>query len=353
LVNMPTRNAISKIQGTVILVVLIAAVVAGGYYYQATRPAAPVAPPVKAFRIAFIESVPATSVWYLAHYHGITQVAKELNSTEKPITTSFFPDVPIPDEPALAQSLSDQGYDLIVSGSGILSWLLENNQKYPKTQYIIVTAKFEPRDNVGSLNIGIRAGYYAAGVVSAYASKTKTIGFVSAFNVALLAGLYNAYRLGAQSVNPDIKTLHVFANAWADPTVGASSVDGLLSGGADVIAATGDGMATGATIHARDKDIYAIGYLADMSKDLPDNVLASVLWDPYSSYRLIITAALAGGLRGTNWELQMSEGSTKVILNEPLLQKLLTPDQIKNVQDTIKGLESGDIYVPAVEVYPS
>ena len=344
------KSAISKIQAAVILVIIIAAVAGGAYYYQAAQPVA--TPPVKTFRIAFIESVPATSVWYLAHYNGISLVAKELNSTEKPIQTFWFPDVPIPDEPALAQSLSEQGYDLIVSGSGILSWLLENNQKYPKTQYIIVTAKFEPRDNVGSLNIGIRGGYYAAGMVAALASKTGTIGFVSAFEVALLAGLYNAYRLGAQTANPDIAVLHVFANAWADPTVGATSTDGLVSGGADVVAACGDGMSTGATIHAREKGIYAIGYLADMSESLPDTVLASVLWDPYTSYRLIITAALAGGLRGTNWELQMSEGSTKVLLNEPLLQKVLTPDQINTVKDTIKGLESGDIYVPAIEVYP-
>lgn len=307
---------------------------------------------MKEFRIAFIESVAATNVWYMVHFHGITQVARELNCTEKPIMTSFYPDVPNRDEPALAHSLSEQGYDLIVSGSGILSWLLENHQKYPKTQYIIVTAKFELKDNVGSLNIGIRAGYYAAGVVAASASKTGVIGFVSAFNVALLAGLYNAYRLGAQSVKPDIRILHVFANSWADPTVGALSVDGLVSAGADVIAACGDGTSTGATLHAREKSIFSIGYLADISKDLPDTVLASVLWDPNSSYRLIITAALARSLRGNNWELQMSEGSTKVVLNEPLLQKLLTAGQIKNVTYTIKSLESGRIYVPTIEVYP-
>ena len=69
-------------------------------------------------------------------------------------------------------------------------------------------------DNTGSFFGYIDEAQYLNGVVAGHMSKSKKLGFVAAKPIPQVLRNINAFTLGAQSVNPKIKTKVVWVNTW-------------------------------------------------------------------------------------------------------------------------------------------
>lgn len=336
----------------IIIVIILVAAAVGAYYFTVSVP--PVAPTVKVLQVAHIETVPTTSSWWIVTTKGIETAAAELNSTDYPIKLSGYSGVTEPNVPPLLDSLGDKGFDVVILPGAFRDYVLNTiGPKYPNTQWVLTSVSFKPTKNVGVLYISIFPGYYAAGLVAGFASKSHKIGFIDAYPVPIFAAMYNAYALGAKKAFADTTVSLLTTNEWSDPTKGAAAVDGLIATGVDVIAAVGDGMSVGAVTEAQTRGIYSIGYLFDNIPVAPNSVLASVAWNPASTYRAILRDALKGALEGRMWSLTMVEGSTDVVLNTALINKALSPDQVASVTQTIKTLQDGSFYVPSIETFPA
>ena len=119
---------------------------------------------------------------------------------------------------------------------------------------------------------------YLAGIAAGKASKTGKLGFVAAFPIPQTLLNINAFELGAQSVNPKIKTYTVFTGSWCDPGKQASAAKSLLSSGADVLTQHQD--CTSTIIKAAEAaEKYSVGYHFGAQALAPKGWLTGSEWN--------------------------------------------------------------------------
>ena len=78
-------------------------------------------------------------------------------------------------------------------------------------------------------------GAYMAGVVAGGMTKTNTLGVVGSIPIPEVIRNINSFTLGAQSVNPKIKTKVVWVNEWFNPPRRPRPPPRLINGGADML----------------------------------------------------------------------------------------------------------------------
>ena len=116
---------------------------------------------------------------------------------------------------------------------------------------------------------------YLAGIVGASISKTGTIGAVGGTNVPAVVAYNAGYVAGAQSVNPDIKTLYQETNpdpakGFNDPATGKAIAQQFIGQGADVLFQIAGLTGQGVLEAACDAGIYGIGVDVDQVETLPN-----------------------------------------------------------------------------------
>ena len=78
-------------------------------------------------------------------------------------------------------------------------------------------------------------GAYMAGVIAGGMTKTNTLGVVGSIPIPEVIRNINSFTLGAQSVNPKVKTKVVWVNEWFNPPKETEAAQSLINGGADVL----------------------------------------------------------------------------------------------------------------------
>jgi simple sugar transport system substrate-binding protein/basic membrane protein A len=153
---------------------------------------------------------------------------------------------------------------------------------------------------------------YLGGIAAGKATKTNKLGFVAAFPIPQTLLNINAFELGAQSVNPKVKTYVVFTGSWCDPGKQAAAAASLLQEGADVLSQHQD--CTGTVIKAAEaKGAYTVGYHYDAQSLAPKGWLTGSEWNWGPLYIAMVKNILAGKFTGgpfnTNYSLGYAGGS--------------------------------------------
>jgi len=165
--------------------------------------------------------------------------------------------------------------------------MLKMAAKYPKIQFRhcggLWTKDKHPM-NTGSYFGYIGQGQYLNGIAAAHASKSKNIGFVAAKPIPQVLINVNSFALGAQSVDPGIKTHVIFTGEWSMPVKEAEATNSLIDQGIDVVTCHVDGpkviMET-----AERRGIYSCGYHVDQSKLAPKGYLTGAEWNWLTVYK--------------------------------------------------------------------
>ena len=149
----------------------------------------------------------------------------------------------------------------------------------------------------------------------------------------------NSFTLGAQSVNPKIKTKVVWVNAWFDPPKETEGAQSLLNQGADVLFQNTDSAAVLQTAEKAGK--YAFGWDSNMSHFGPKAHLASAVinWGPY--YIKATKEAMDGtwSTGGVWWGVK--EGAIDLVSVSDVV-----PAEVKTQVETIKaGLKDGSFTI--------
>jgi simple sugar transport system substrate-binding protein len=116
--------------------------------------------------------------------------------------------------------------------------ILKIAEKHPDVQFLHCGGLYDggkhPK-NVGSYFGYIDEGQYLNGIVAAYATKSKKLGFIAAKPIPQVLRNINAFTLGARSVDPKITTTVVFTGDWSLPVKEADSANALIDQGIDVL----------------------------------------------------------------------------------------------------------------------
>jgi len=170
-------------------------------------------------------------------------------------------------------------------------------------------------------------------------TKTNTLGVVGSVPIPEVVRNINSFTLGAQSVNPKIKTKVVWVNKWFDPPKETEAAQSLINGGADVLMQNTDSKAVLQTAEKAGK--YSIGWDSDMSAYGPKAHLASSIinWAPY--YIKATKDALDGTWKtGQSW-WGVKEGAIDIV---SISDKV--PAELKDKVEKVKaGLKDGSYVI--------
>ena len=234
-------------------------------------------PPLK---VAFIYVGPiGDGGWTYAHDRGRNSLETQLGNRVQVTRVESVPEGPAA-EPTL-QTLIDQGNTLIFATSfGYMEPLLKAAGDNPRVRFEHAMG-YKTARNVRTYEFRTDEGAYLAGIVAGSMTKTNIIGMVASIPIPEMVRNINAFTLGAQSVNPKVKTRVEWVSEWFNPPKEGQAAQTLIDGGADVLLQNTDSSAVLATAQRLGK--RAIGWDSDMSKYGPKAHLGSVVlnWGPY------------------------------------------------------------------------
>ena len=272
------------------------------------RSGASAAPGVGGEAIGFIFVGPKDDVGYnQAAYAGSQAVAKAFPDLDV-ITAE---NVPENDEAArVMESMINKGAKILFATSyGHKDPALKVAASHPEVVVIqqgnIVEGTIPP--NFGTYFGTVYEPVYLAGIAAGRATRTNKIGYVYAFPISQSIDNINAFQLGAQSVNPVVKTFTVATSAWCDPGKQAEAANSLLSQDVDVVTQHQD--CTKTIIEKTEaKGAFTVGYHADGSALAPKGWLTGSEWDWAPLYVDIVTTALAGDFTGSKYNTNFRVG---------------------------------------------
>ena len=217
--------------------------------------------------------------WSYAHDQARKKLQAEFGDR---IQTSYVESVPEgPDAERVLRDMITQGDKLIFGTTfGYMDVMQKLGAEFPDVKFEHATG-YKTSANVRTYDSRTYEGAYLAGIIAGAMTKTGTLGVVG--SVPIPEGLrnLNSFTLGAQSVNPNIKTKVVWVNEWFSPPKETEAATSLINGGADVLFQNTDSPAVLKT--AQEKGKRAFGWDSDMTAYGPKAHLASAVinWAPY------------------------------------------------------------------------
>jgi simple sugar transport system substrate-binding protein len=270
---------------------------------------APAAKP-EPLKVGFIYVGPvADAGWTFAHDLG--RKAVEAKYGDKVKTTYIESVKEGPDAERVIRDLVAQGNKVIFATSFGFGDSMEKVAKdHPEVKFEHATG-FKTAPNLRNYEGRFYEDAYLSGVLAGAMTKSNVIGFVGSFPIPEVLRNINAYTLGAQSVNPKVKTKVVWISTWVDPPKEAEAAQSLINQGADVLLQNTDSTAVLQTAEKNGK--FAFGWDSDMSAFAPKAHLASnaLNWGPY--YIKAVGEVMDGTWKVENTKWGVKEGLTEFV----------------------------------------
>ncbi len=304
----------------------------------AAAPASAPAPAAQKLKIAFAYVGPVgDGGWTFAHDNGRKAMEKELGDK---VETSFVEKVPeSADAERVMRDMVAQGNKLIFGTTfGYMEPMLKVAADNPDVKFEHATG-YKTAANLRTYDSRTYEGAYMAGVIAGAMTKTNTLGVVGSIPIPEVVRNINSFTLGAQSVNPKIKTRVVWVGDWFNPPKETEAATALINGGADVLMQNTDSSAVLQTAEKMGK--RAFGWDSDMSAYGPKAHLGSAVinWGPY------YIKAVRDVLNGT-WSTGQAWWGVKEGAIDFVSVAADVPDTAKQQLDKVKaGLKDGSLVI--------
>ena len=240
--------------------------------------------------------------WSYAHDQGRLALEKELAGKVK---TTYVENVAegADAERVIRQLAADGNKVIFTTSFGYMNATVKVAQAYPDVIFEHATG-YKTAKNLGVYEARFHEGAYLLGVLAGKMTKSNTLGFVGSFPIPEVIRNIDAFTLGAQSVNPKIKTKVIWVSAWYDPPKERQAAETLIAQGADVLCQNTDSPAVLQV--AQEKGVYAFGWDSDMAQFAPKAHLSANTnnWGVY--YVATIRKVLDGSWKPevTKWGLK-------------------------------------------------
>ena len=241
---------------------------------------------------------PATGSGYsYTHDQGIVAMQETLGlSDEQIVRKNNLDDA---DTTAIENAMNEcieEGCNIIFATSwGYMDTCEALAAEYPNVFFSHATGYKSNGTNFNHYFGRIYQARYLSGIVAGMKTETNKIGYVSAMgseNGECTSGI-DAFAMGVASVNPEATVEVKVTNSWYDPEGEGQAAQALIDDGCDVIAQHCD--TNNPQIAARDAGVWGVGYNSDMTAEVGESVLTSVVWNWGAYY----TAAVQNVIDGT------------------------------------------------------
>jgi len=288
--------------------------------------------------VAFVYVGPVGDAgWTFAHDLGRKYAESKYGDR---IKTTFVEKVPEgPDAERVIRDLVAQGNKVIFATSFGFGDAMEKVAKDFPDVYFEHATGYKTAPNLRVYEGRFYEDAYLAGIVAGEMTKTNVIGFVGSFPIPEVLRNINAYTLGAQSVNPKVKTKVVWVSTWFDPPKETEAAQSLINQGADVLLQNTDSTAVLQTAEKNGK--FAFGWDSDMSAFAPKAHLGSARlnWGLYYDKAI-------GDVLNKTWKTGDTKWGVKEGLPEFVSLATFIPDSTKKKVEVAKeGMKAGTVAV--------
>jgi simple sugar transport system substrate-binding protein len=288
-------------------------------------------------KIGFVYVSPTGEAgWTHAHDEGRKFLEETFGDK---VETTYVENVPEgADAERVLTQLAKSGHELIFTTSfGYMNATLKVAKKFPNVKFEHASG-YKRADNVSTYFDRIYEGRYLSGVVAGHMSKSGTIGYIGAFPIPEVIRGINAFTLGAQSVNPDIKVKVVWVNTWFDPAKEREAADSLINQKADVITFHTDSPAAVQATEAA--GVYSVGYHSDMSSYGEKSHLTAAVHNWKDYYVSRVQAVMDGTWESTDTWKGISANMTDI---SPINSAV--PAEVVEQVNTMKAqIASGELH---------
>ena len=288
-------------------------------------------------KVAFVYLGPrGDGGWTQQHDMGRLGLEKAMGDK---IKTTFVENVPeTADSERVFRQLASDGYKLIFATSfGYMEPLQKVAKLFPDVKFEHVNG-FKTAANISVYEPRFEEGFYLIGTIAGQMTKSNTLGFIGSFPIPSVVRNINSMTLGAQAVNPKVKTKAIWVNTWYDPGKERQAADTLIAEGADNVAQNTDSPAS--IQAAQEKGTYAFSIDADMSSFGKKAQLSGTTED-WTGYYIAETKKVMDGTwtgnRHTRWGLK--EG---MVVMAPL-NPAIPPEAVKVFESKKAALIAGTL----------
>ena len=325
----------AKIAIAIVIIAII--IIAGVWYYYYSKPPAP---PSKKLKIALcISGLIKDPGWPHLGYEALRAVGEKYNAE-----IAYTEHVAYPDIERVLRDYAEKGFDLIWGHGGEYEEAAPRVARdYPNLHFMTTGARAN-ETNLIAFDVKWQEMSYLAGVLAGLMTKTNKIGIISGEPYPPVVAIVEAVKLGAKSVNPNVKFFTVYTGTWIDPEKGKSAALTQIDAGADIILSWADLTALGAIEAARTRGVYYIAETQDHYELAKDISLGSIYLNFDIILEDVVKSILAGTFKGETRKPGIAEGVIDF--------KVVSEKVPKDVQDKVNKIRQdiidGKIIVPAI-----
>ena len=303
-------------------------------------------------QIALVLDTTIEEGWAASYIQDMDAVVKESPNGVK-VAYKYVENVSTGDGERVMKTFANMsGYDVLIFHSGSYKdAAIAVAKAHPEKLIVVNGSGFEAvGGNILHTDAWGHEPAYLIGILAGKMTKTNTIGAVAAFPYANINLPVNAFFAGAKSVNPEIKQVVTYIEAWFDPAKAKESAAAQISAGADMIFAERFGVFEA----AREGGIYAFGNKSDEHNAAPDVVLSSAISSWGGSIKKAISLWQEHQKSGKGYNLpaetfvaSMAEGGSAMAPYHGLENKV--PQDVKDAVEKAKAdILAGTLKVPAI-----
>jgi basic membrane protein A and related proteins len=293
---------------------------------QPAQPPASEAPPVpeaeaEAFRVALILPGRADDLsWNQAAYEGMNKAVESMSvEVELRIVEQVYDPVDI--EAAL-RDYAQQGFDLIIGhGFQFMEPIVKVAEEYPDINFAIGTG-YKIAENVGVYDVKLEEGGYLMGMIAGTLTETNIVGQVGGVDVAEIHRGHAAFKLGAETVNPDVRVLTTFVGDFNDLAGAKEAGLSQIDAGADMLWTSGDGIGLAVINACEERDLHCMGNVANQIKVAPETVLASYVYDWSPLFVQMMEETLADTYGNEFYWIDLSNEGVYVLFNDAMMSEI-------------------------------
>jgi len=241
------------------------------------------------------------------------------------------------------------GYDVIIGhGFQFAEPATKVHKQFPKTWFIINTAKVAAAPNLASFDNRWGDAGYVAGAVAAIVSKKGSIGHIGGIPVPVIQEYNEGFERGAKRIKPDIKFLSAYVGSFSDIAKGKEVTASLIERGADVVTATGNESVMGTIQAAKEAGVMAIGTAFDAAALAADTIVTTAIVRFDVNIDLAIGRIINKTIEPKNYLLGFQDGAVGLAPFRKFDDKISAADKRKIAQ-LIEDIKAGKIRdLPAI-----
>jgi basic membrane protein A len=249
-------------------------------------------------------------------------------------------------------------YKLVIGiGSQLVPTIISLAEKYPETRFTLIDGMVPPLfNNVQSVVFKDHEGAFLVGMLAAYASRTRNVGFIGGMDIPVIRNFAIGFQQGIHFVDPNIQIQNgmvgsptATADAWNSPDQAEKIARDMYRKGADIIFAAAGTSGVGVMRAAKQLNQLAIGVDSNQNYLFPGTVLTSMVKRVDRAVYDTIRSAKEGewqpGIKYMGIKEEALDYSVDRNNRHLISQQML--DSLENAKDMIiRGSKSVETYQP-------